>query len=30
MEGQAPDTSAMVRGEMDGDFGHAIPLTETE
>ncbi len=30
LEGQAPDTSAMVRGEMDGDFGHAIPLTESE
>jgi pilus assembly protein CpaC len=30
MEGQAKDTSAMVQGELDGDFGHAIPLTEAE
>ena len=28
MEGQEKNTSAMVRGELDGDFGHAIPLTD--
>ena len=30
MEGQEEENPAMVRGELDGDFGHAIPLTETE
>ena len=30
MEGRENNSSAMVRGELDGDFGHAIPLTETE
>ena len=28
MEGQEKNDSAMVRGELDGDFGHAIPLTD--
>ena len=28
MEGKEKDNPSMVRGEMDGDFGHAVPLTE--